>query len=58
MNIVAVVGSSIKFSGDEGYRGLCLGANSNTMYSCLYSDLFIGQTIKITTGTGFGQEEE
>jgi hypothetical protein len=47
----------VNFSGDEGYRGLCLGATSNTItIPGLYSDLFIGQTIKITAGTGFGQE--
>jgi hypothetical protein len=55
--ILPLVGSSIKFSGDEGYRGLCLGATTSTItIPGLYSDLFIGQTIKITAGTGFGQE--
>jgi hypothetical protein len=56
-NISAVIGSSIKFSSDEGYRGLCLAATSNSItIPGLYSDLFIGQTIRITAGTGFGQE--
>lgn len=56
-NIAAVTASSIKYTPDDGYRGNCLDATANSMtIAGLNGDILIGKNIKITAGTGIGQE--
>jgi len=55
--VAAVTASSIKYSADEGYRGNCLSSTINTIeVAPLYTDLFVGKKINITSGLGYGQE--
>ena len=55
--VAAVTASSIKYSSEEGYRGNCLYATSNTMtIAGLDGNILVGKNIEIVGGTGIGQE--
>ena len=54
--IAAVTASSIKFTRQEGYRCNCLGSTATSAtIPGLYSDVFVGKELEITSGTGAGQ---
>jgi len=55
--VAPVTGATLKYSSFNGFRGNCLAATTNTItLPGLSGSCLTGQTIRITAGTGVGQE--